>query len=149
VGGSAPRYLHRRRKLKRWLSSHARDNAQHARCLGLFTVQIVQCPTHYEWGPSPYDNNIDSPDVARQQGRRSITRTTVKGVRVSCFFDGGIPTSQQLDVALQEQHKSDKELPSLSFLFSLSLQKIRILAKIATIRVGRPARVMALGGYPD
>jgi hypothetical protein len=67
-----------------------------------FAVQTMQCPTHYEWVLSPYDNNIDSPDMVRQQGRRFILHTTVKGVRVSCFFNGGIPTSQRRDATLHE-----------------------------------------------
>jgi hypothetical protein len=70
----------------------------------------------------------------------SITHTTMKGVCVSCFFDRGIPTSQQHDVALHERHKSDTELPSVVFFFFLLLQKIQ---------VGKPARITTLLGYPD
>jgi hypothetical protein len=102
VGGSASRYLHRRRKLTRQLGTRARDNVQHARHLSHFVVQTVQCPTHCEWISSPYDRNIDSPGVAWQRERRSITHTIVKGVRVSGFFDGGISTSQWRDAALHE-----------------------------------------------
>jgi hypothetical protein len=74
--------------------------------------------------------------------------TSVKGVRVCCFFSGGIPTSQWRDAALHERHKSDKKLTSLVFFF-LSLQKIRISAKSAMIQAGKPTRIMALKGYPD
>jgi hypothetical protein len=130
------------------VSTNTRDNARRAKRLGLFTTQTVQRPTHYEWRPSPYDNNIGSLDVARQEGRRSIMHTSVKGVHVCCFFSGGIPTSQWCDAALHERHKSDKKLTSLVFFF-LSLQKIRISAKSATIQAGKPTRITALEGYPD
>jgi hypothetical protein len=102
VGGSAPRYLHCRRKPKRRLKTRTQDNARCARRLSLFTVQNMQTPTHCEWGSSPYDNNIDAPGMVRQQGRRSSTHTTVKGMCVSSFFNKGIPTSQQCDAALHK-----------------------------------------------
>jgi hypothetical protein len=66
--------------------THARHNARPARSLGLFAVQTVERPTHCEWRPSPYDNNIDSPGVVRQQGRQSIMHTTVKWGTCSLFL---------------------------------------------------------------
>jgi hypothetical protein len=40
----------------------------------------------YEWGPSLHDNNVNPIDVARQQGRWSITPTTLKGMHMFPSF---------------------------------------------------------------
>jgi hypothetical protein len=123
VSSSTPHYLYHRGKPKRQLGTHTLDSARRARYLNFFTVQTVQCPTHCEWGPSPYDNNIISHNVVRQQGRQCIMHMNVKGVHVSFLFDVGIPTSKRCNAALCEQHKSDKELPSLVFPFSYRFSK--------------------------
>jgi hypothetical protein len=120
VSGSTPRYLYSRGKRKRSFGTHVRDNVWCARHLGLLTILTVQCPTHYEWGPSPRVNNINPTDVVRQQGRWSITPMTLKGVRTFHLFDEEIPTSHRCDAMLHEQHKSDKELPFITFFFFLS-----------------------------
>jgi hypothetical protein len=80
----------------------------------------MQRPTHREGGLSLHANDIDPPDAARQQGRWSITSTTLKGVRGFCLFDEEIPTSQRHDATLHRRHKSDKELPFLAPFLSLS-----------------------------
>jgi hypothetical protein len=50
---------------------------------------------------------------------------------------------------LYTNDKSDKELPSVAFFFFLSLWKVRILAKSATIRAGKPTGITTLGAYLD
>jgi hypothetical protein len=84
VSDSAPCYLYHNEKTKKSFRTHARDSVWCARCLVLFTIQAMECPTHYKWGLCPHVNNIDPPGMAGQQGRRSIMPMTSKGVRGFC-----------------------------------------------------------------
>jgi hypothetical protein len=47
---------------------------------GVLGTSAFSPSRHYEWGPSLHDNNVNPTDVARQQGRWSITPTTLKGM---------------------------------------------------------------------
>jgi hypothetical protein len=85
VSSLTPHYLYHRRKLKLQFITHTRDNVWRARHFGLFAIQAMQRPTHCEWGPNPYDNDIDPPNKVRQQGRRPIMPMTVEGARVFLF----------------------------------------------------------------
>jgi hypothetical protein len=52
--------------------------------LAFFVIQATQCLTHCEWGLSPHVNIFDPPGMVRQQGRRAITPTTLRGVCGLC-----------------------------------------------------------------
>jgi hypothetical protein len=84
VSGLAPHFLYRRGKLKWPLETHAWDSARHTKRLGLFSIQAMQRPTHCEWGPSPYIQNIDPPSVVRQQGGQVVKPTISRRMRGPC-----------------------------------------------------------------
>jgi hypothetical protein len=64
---------------------------------------------------------------------------TLKGVRGLHLCDEGVSIGRQHDATLHGRQKLDKEPP----------QQIRFPARSATIWASKPARIMALGGYPD
>jgi hypothetical protein len=100
-------------------------------------------------GLSPYNSNIDPPDVARKQGRRSITPTTLKGVCGFRFLRRRNLNKPTARTTLHEQQKSNKELPSLAFFFYISLREVHISTKSATIQAVKPTCIAALGGCLD
>jgi hypothetical protein len=69
VSSLTPRCLYHRGKLKWPFRTHAWDNAWRTVCLGFFTIQTMQHPIYCEWGSNQHVNNVDPPDVVRQQGR--------------------------------------------------------------------------------
>jgi hypothetical protein len=74
VSGLTPHYSYYRRKPKRQFGTHTRDNAWHARRLGFFATQTMQCPTQCEWGTEPGRQQCQSTpcgEVARKVGHHA------------------------------------------------------------------------------
>jgi hypothetical protein len=67
--------------------------------LDFFTIQAMQCPAHYEWGPGPQVNNVNPTSAASHHFESSA---------LPLFIDEVTPTSQQHDMTPLGGHKSDK-----------------------------------------
>jgi hypothetical protein len=81
------------REPKQWLGTHTWVNERHAKCIGLFTTQAIQCPTLHDQGLIKRTRNTYPPGVVGNQGRRSVAFTTPKGVRGLHLCDSGTSTS--------------------------------------------------------